>query len=151
MGSIWAFENRMGPLIQPPSRDLKSALTRLEPGESWVLKPENIGSNPHLWTPGIKWGVKPGSYTHLTEFFGPVLGVMCERNLEEAIDRVKQAGYGLTSGIESLDKREQVLWKSQIKAGNLYINRGITGAIALRRHEINPRWDRKSRQENPIM
>ena len=132
VGSAWAFENRMGPLIQPPSGDLKSALTKLEPGESWALKPENIGSNPHLWTPGIKWGVKPGSYTHLTEFFGPVLGVMCAKNLEEAIDLVNQTGYGLTSGIESLDKREQMLWKSRIKAGNLYVNRGTTGAIVLR-------------------
>ncbi len=132
VGSAWAFENRMGPLIQPPSGDLKSALTKLEPGESWVLEPENISSNPHMWTPGIKWGVKPGSYTHLTEFFGPVLGVMCAQNLEEAIDLVNQTGYGLTSGIESLDKREQVLWKSRIKAGNLYINRGTTGAVVLR-------------------
>jgi RHH-type proline utilization regulon transcriptional repressor/proline dehydrogenase/delta 1-pyrroline-5-carboxylate dehydrogenase len=132
VGSAWAFENRMGPLIRPPSGDLKSALTRLEPGESWALKPENIGSNPHLWTPGIKWGVKPGSDTHLTEFFGPVLGVMCAKNLEEAIDIVNQTGYGLTSGIESLDSREQALWKSRIKAGNLYVNRGTTGAIVLR-------------------
>ncbi len=132
VGSAWAFENRMGPLIQPPSGDLKSALTKLEPGESWALKPENIGANPHLWTPGIKWGVQPASYTHLTEFFGPVLGVMCAKNLEEAIDLVNQTGYGLTSGIESLDKREQVLWKSRIKAGNLYVNRGTTGAVVLR-------------------
>ena len=132
VGSAWSFENRMGPLIQPPSGDLKSALTELETGETWALKPENIGANPHLWTPGIKWGVKPGSHTHMTEFFGPVLGVMCAKNLAEAIDLVNQTGYGLTSGIESLDRREQALWKNRIKAGNLYINRGTTGAIVLR-------------------
>ncbi len=131
-GSAWDFENKMGPLIVPPSGDLKNALTKLEPGETWVLKPLNIGANQNLWTPGIKWGVKPGSYTHLTEFFGPVLGVMCANNLDEAIDLVNQTGYGLTSGIESLDKREQALWKSRVKAGNLYINRGTTGAIVLR-------------------
>lgn len=132
VGSAWDFENKMGPLIAPPSGDLKSALTRLESGEFWALKPENMGRNPNLWTPGIKWGVTPGSYTHLTEFFGPVLGVMCAKNLDEAIDLVNQTGYGLTSGIESLDKREQSLWKSRVKAGNLYINRGTTGAIVLR-------------------
>jgi RHH-type proline utilization regulon transcriptional repressor/proline dehydrogenase/delta 1-pyrroline-5-carboxylate dehydrogenase len=131
-GSVWAFENRMGPLILPPSGDLKTALTTLEPGESWALQPENIGGNPHLWTPGIKWGVQPGSYTHRTEFFGPVIGVMCADNLEAAIDLVNQTGYGLTSGLESLDKREQALWKTRIQAGNLYINRGTTGAIVLR-------------------
>jgi len=131
-GSAWNFENKMGALIHAPEGDLKRALTSLEPGETWTLKPENIHDNPHMWTPGIKWNVKSGSYTHLTEFFGPVLGVMCAENLNHAIKLVNQTGYGLTSGLESLDTREQETWKSHIKAGNLYINRGTTGAIVLR-------------------
>ncbi len=131
-GSPWDFENKMGPLTNLPGEDLKRALTQLEPGESWALKPENLNNNPHMWTPGIKWGVKSGSYTHMTEFFGPVLGVMCAKDLDEAITLVNQTGYGLTSGLESLDTREQEKWKSSIEAGNLYINRGTTGAIVLR-------------------
>ncbi len=131
-GSAWDFENRMGPLIRPPAGDLKRALTRLEPGETWALEPGNIEGNPCLWTPGIKWGVSPGSYTHMTEFFGPVLGVMKAENLDEAITLVNQTGYGLTSGIESLDEREQETWKERIRCGNLYINRGTTGAVTLR-------------------
>ena len=35
-------------------------------------------------------------------------------------------------GIETLDEREQKVWKAQIQAGNLYINRGTTGAVTLR-------------------
>jgi RHH-type proline utilization regulon transcriptional repressor/proline dehydrogenase/delta 1-pyrroline-5-carboxylate dehydrogenase len=57
---------------------------------------------------------------------------MCAENLEHAIDLVNQTGYGLTSGLESLDNREHDVWKKGIKAGNLYINRGTTGAITLR-------------------
>jgi RHH-type proline utilization regulon transcriptional repressor/proline dehydrogenase/delta 1-pyrroline-5-carboxylate dehydrogenase len=76
--------------------------------------------------------VQPGSYTHLTEFFGPVLGVMRYETLAEAIAFVNQTGYGLTSGLESLDDREQDTWKAGIRAGNLYINRPTTGAIVLR-------------------
>jgi RHH-type proline utilization regulon transcriptional repressor/proline dehydrogenase/delta 1-pyrroline-5-carboxylate dehydrogenase len=131
-GMVWNFRNRMGPLIHPPVGTLKRALTRLEPGESWALKPVNILDNPNMWTPGIKWGVQPGSYTHMTEFFGPLLGVMCADNLDQAIDLINQTGYGLTSGLESLDEREQVHWRERIKAGNLYINRVTTGAIVLR-------------------
>jgi len=122
----------MGPLIHPPSGDLKRALTHLEPGESWALKPENIDNNPCMWTPGIKWGVQPKSYTHTTEFFGPLLGVMCAKNLDHAIKMVNQTGYGLTSGLESLDKREHAYWQEHINAGNLYINRETTGAVVLR-------------------
>lgn len=132
VGSAWDFENKLGPLIQLPRGDLLRALTTLEPGESWALVPRPAEDNPFLWTPGIKWGVQPGSYTHLTEFFGPVLAVMCADNLAHAIRLVNQTGYGLTSGLESLDKREQVQWTAGIRAGNLYINRGTTGAIVLR-------------------
>jgi RHH-type proline utilization regulon transcriptional repressor/proline dehydrogenase/delta 1-pyrroline-5-carboxylate dehydrogenase len=38
----------------------------------------------------------------------------------------------LTSGLESLDDREQNFWASRVQAGNLYINRPTTGAIVLR-------------------
>jgi RHH-type proline utilization regulon transcriptional repressor/proline dehydrogenase/delta 1-pyrroline-5-carboxylate dehydrogenase len=131
-GSAWDFSNKMGPLIRPPREDLNKALSELEPAESWALKPENISANPHMWTPGIKYDVKPGSYTHMTEFFGPLLGVMRARDLAHAVELVNQTGYGLTSGLESLDPREQQYWTRRIKAGNLYINRGTTGAVTLR-------------------
>jgi RHH-type proline utilization regulon transcriptional repressor/proline dehydrogenase/delta 1-pyrroline-5-carboxylate dehydrogenase len=68
----------------------------------------------------------------MTEFFGPLLGVMRAENLEHAIRMVNQTGYGLTSGLESLDRREHSYWKERVKAGNLYINRGTTGAVTLR-------------------
>ncbi len=132
VGSAWAFQNKMAALIRPPSGDLKNALTRLEDGETWALEPQMVDGNPHMWTPGIKYGVQPGSYTHMTEFFGALLGVMRADNLAHAVSLVNQTGYGLTSGIESLDRREQEYWKENIFAGNLYINRGTTGAITLR-------------------
>jgi RHH-type proline utilization regulon transcriptional repressor/proline dehydrogenase/delta 1-pyrroline-5-carboxylate dehydrogenase len=132
VGSPWRFRNKVGPLIGPPDGDLLRGLTTLEPGESWALQPENREENPYLWSPGIKWGVQPGSYTHMTEFFGPVLGVMCADDLDHAIELVNMTGYGLTSGLESLDRREQAKWKASLRAGNLYVNRGTTGAIVLR-------------------
>jgi len=57
VGSAWNFTSKVGPLIRPPDGDLKRAVTQLEPGETWVLEPKNIHGNPHLWTPGIKYGV----------------------------------------------------------------------------------------------
>ncbi len=57
---------------------------------------------------------------------------MRAENLDHAIELVNATGYGLTSGLESLDKREQEHWKARVRAGNLYINRGTTGAITLR-------------------
>jgi RHH-type proline utilization regulon transcriptional repressor/proline dehydrogenase/delta 1-pyrroline-5-carboxylate dehydrogenase len=131
-GSAWDFENKMGPMIQPPHGDLAKALTTLAANETWALKPENIESNPYMWSPGIKWDVQPGSISHMIEFFGALLGVMRARDLNHAIEMANQTGYGLTSGLESLDPREQVQWKDRLKAGNLYINRSTTGAVTLR-------------------
>jgi RHH-type proline utilization regulon transcriptional repressor/proline dehydrogenase/delta 1-pyrroline-5-carboxylate dehydrogenase len=132
VGSAWDLETRMGPLIRPPDGDLETALKVLDPGEEWALMPHQVNDNRCLWTPGIKYGVRPGSYMHMTEFFGPVLAVMRFSTLAEAVDLVNQTGYGLTSGLESLDEREWDYWKNHIRAGNLYINRVTTGAIVLR-------------------
>ena len=132
VGSAWEPSTELGPMIRPPTGKLDAALKELEEGESWALRPRPSTDNPHLWSPAVKWGVQPGSVTHTTEFFGPVLGVMRARDLEDAIALVNDTGYGLTSGLQSLDEREQQLWAASVRAGNLYINRGTTGAIVLR-------------------
>ncbi|MHC4993565.1 MAG: proline dehydrogenase family protein, partial [Planctomycetota bacterium] len=132
VGSAWDLSNAVGPLIHEPSGPLARALTRLEPGETWALEPRPVRGLPNAWTPGVKWGVSAGSYTHLTEFFGPVLGVMRASDLDEAVALANQTGYGLTAGLESLDEREQERWRETIFAGNLYVNRSTTGAIVLR-------------------
>ncbi|MFM8214148.1 MAG: proline dehydrogenase family protein, partial [Pirellula sp.] len=132
VGSAWDLSTKVGPLIRPPSGDLLRGLKELERGEKWLVMPTQLGDNPCLYTPGVKWNVQPGSFTLCTELFGPVLGVMGFDRLEEAIKIVNATGYGLTSGLESLDDREQQVWKSKIRAGNLYINRSTTGAIVLR-------------------
>ena len=132
IGSAWETKNKLGPIISPPSGDLLKGLKELESGESWALMPKNVDENPRLYSPGIKWNVRRGSYTHMTEFFGPVLAVMSFRSLTEAIDIVNESGFGLTSGLESLDDREQEQWLASLRAGNLYVNRSTTGAIVLR-------------------
>jgi RHH-type proline utilization regulon transcriptional repressor/proline dehydrogenase/delta 1-pyrroline-5-carboxylate dehydrogenase len=130
--SAHRLHTRVAPLIRPPAGPLEEALKTLEPGETWAVMPHRVGDNPNLWSPGIKYGVTPGSVTHLTEFFGPLLGVMRYEKLAEAIEVVNATGYGLTSAIHSLDDREIEQWKRGIRAGNLYVNRGTTGAIVLR-------------------
>ena len=133
VGSAWDTSTKVGPLIRPPSGVLEAGLKELEPGEEWAVVPRlRVDGNPHLVSPGVKWGVQPNSSTHCTELFGPVLGVMEARDLDHAIELVNATGYGLTSGLESLDDREHELWCNRIRAGNLYINRPTTGAIVLR-------------------
>jgi RHH-type proline utilization regulon transcriptional repressor/proline dehydrogenase/delta 1-pyrroline-5-carboxylate dehydrogenase len=131
-GSAWETSSRITPLTQPPGDALQRALTTLDEGEEWLLAPRRIGDHPCLWSPGIKVGVRRGSFFHHTECFGPVLGLMRAAGLDEAIDLANDTPFGLTSGIQSLDDREIDRWLDRIEAGNLYVNRHITGAIVER-------------------
>jgi RHH-type transcriptional regulator, proline utilization regulon repressor / proline dehydrogenase / delta 1-pyrroline-5-carboxylate dehydrogenase len=129
VGSAWDLASRVTPLTQPPGSALRRALTVLDPGEEWLLEPRASADNPRLWSPGIKLGVRPGSFFHRTECFGPVLGLMRADTLDQAIDLANAQPFGLTSGIHTLDDREIARWVDRVEAGNLYVNRPITGAI----------------------
>jgi RHH-type proline utilization regulon transcriptional repressor/proline dehydrogenase/delta 1-pyrroline-5-carboxylate dehydrogenase len=128
-GPAWDLASRITPLTQPPGDALTRALTMLDDGEQWLLEPRAAPDNPRLWSPGIKLGVAPGSFFHLTECFGPVLGVMRAADLDEAIAHANATAFGLTSGIQSLDDREIDRFLDETQAGNLYVNRPITGAL----------------------
>ena len=125
-----SLDSQVGPVVVPDDETAVRGLTTLGEGEHRELKPRYLGAR--LWTPGIRAGVVPGSEFHLTEYFAPVLGVMRVDTLEEAIEAVNQVDYGLTSGLQTLDTDELAAWLEGIEAGNLYVNRGITGAIVRR-------------------
>jgi len=121
----------MGPLTEPAEGKLLRALTTLDEGERWLVRPRTLDDG-RLWTPGLKEGVVPGSWFHRTECFGPVLGVMTAQTLDEAIDLQNAVAFGLTAGIHSLDDTEVEHWLDRVEAGNVYVNRHITGAIVRR-------------------
>ncbi|HEY9392807.1 MAG TPA: aldehyde dehydrogenase family protein, partial [Nocardioides sp.] len=123
---------QVGPVIEPASGKLLKALTTLAPGETWLVKPRQLDDTGRLWSPGVKTGVKRGSEFHLTEYFGPVLGLISASSLDEALEIQNEVDYGLTAGIHSLDRAEISHWLDSVEAGNAYVNRGITGAIVRR-------------------
>jgi RHH-type transcriptional regulator, proline utilization regulon repressor / proline dehydrogenase / delta 1-pyrroline-5-carboxylate dehydrogenase len=124
--------SQVGPVVEPASGKLLEGLTKLGPGEKWLLEPTQLDDEGKLWTPGIRDGVRRGSDYHRIEYFGPILGIMTADTLDEAIDLVNEVDFGLTSGIHSLDEDEVRTWIDRVEAGNLYVNRGITGAIVRR-------------------
>jgi RHH-type proline utilization regulon transcriptional repressor/proline dehydrogenase/delta 1-pyrroline-5-carboxylate dehydrogenase len=131
-GSVWDTMNYVGPMIDNHNEKLQYAIEHLEEGESWLVAPEFVDEKKYILKPTVKWGVKPGSYTFKNELFAPLLSVVCIDSLEQGIEYVHSSEYGLTAGLQSLNEAEQTLWKNSIEAGNLYINRGITGAIVRR-------------------
>jgi RHH-type proline utilization regulon transcriptional repressor/proline dehydrogenase/delta 1-pyrroline-5-carboxylate dehydrogenase len=132
VGAPTALASQVGPLIGPPRGPLARHLVELDAGERWLVEPRPVPGAADLWTPGIKTGVVAGSHFHTTECFGPVLGLMRARDLDEAIELANATGYGLTGGIHSLDDDEVERWLERVEVGNAYVNRHITGAIVQR-------------------
>lgn len=123
---------QMGPVIEPARGKLLKALTQLEHGESWLVEPRRLDDSGRLWSPGVKTGVGRGSEFHLTEYFGPVLGLIEAETLTEAIEIQNQVDYGLTAGLHTLEHSEIGQWIDAVQAGNAYVNRSTVGAVVRR-------------------
>ena len=82
--------NNWKQITVPDHTPLEGAITTLDKGERWLVEPRKLDDEGKQWTPGVKTGVREGSYFHLTEFFGPVLGIMHAKDLDEAIKFEKQ-------------------------------------------------------------
>ncbi len=132
VGRAYEPGSHVGPVIHPPSGELARALDGLEPGEEWVLRPRALNEARTLWRPGIKRGTTPGSWSHLTEWFGPVLAVIEVADVAHALEVQNGTRFGLTAGLHSLDAEEICWWLDRVRAGNLYVNRPITGAVVHR-------------------
>ncbi|MGE5809056.1 MAG: L-glutamate gamma-semialdehyde dehydrogenase, partial [Nitrospirota bacterium] len=63
------------------------------------------------------------------EIFGPVLAVMRAKDIEEALALANESQYALTGGLFSRSPANIERVKEDFRAGNLYINRKITGAL----------------------
>jgi RHH-type proline utilization regulon transcriptional repressor/proline dehydrogenase/delta 1-pyrroline-5-carboxylate dehydrogenase len=79
--------------------------------------------------PTIFGPVESNSPLSQEEIFGPVLAVIRVETLDEAIQVANSTIYGLTGGIYSRSPAHIERIKAELDVGNLYINRGITGAM----------------------
>jgi RHH-type proline utilization regulon transcriptional repressor/proline dehydrogenase/delta 1-pyrroline-5-carboxylate dehydrogenase len=132
VGPSWELSTTVGPIIRSAEPALERALQHLDPGEYWLIEPRQLDGAGLQWSPGVKLGVRSGSWSHQHEWFGPVLGVMVAPDFTTAIKWQNRTDFGLTAGLQSLDEAECELWMDRIQAGNLYVNRGVTGAIVNR-------------------
>lgn len=82
--------------------------------------------------PAIFTGVLPTARIAQEEIFGPVLAVLKAKDLDEAIAWANGTEYALTGGFFSRSPANIERVRNEFEVGNLYINRGITGAIVAR-------------------
>ena len=66
------------------------------------------------------------------EVFGPVLSVMKVKDFDQAIKWANSTRFALTGGVFSRNPRHLEHARKMFHVGNLYLNRGIVGALVYR-------------------
>jgi len=91
-------------------------------------------SNKHGYfiPPTIFADIPEGHALLSREIFGPVLAVQKASSFEEALSLANNSEYGLTGAVFSRSPRNIELAAREFRVGNLYINRGCTGALVMR-------------------
>ncbi len=121
----------LGPLID--ERAVQKVLSYIEIGEKEgraVLRPDLAHRpGPNFLGPAIFTGIRPEHRLANEEIFGPVLAVLRARDFEEALTFANATDYALTGGLYSRSPRNIARARDAYLVGNLYINRGITGAL----------------------
>jgi RHH-type transcriptional regulator, proline utilization regulon repressor / proline dehydrogenase / delta 1-pyrroline-5-carboxylate dehydrogenase len=110
------------------------AAGRKEATLAWQAKlaPELLASGGYYVPPTVFTGCKVEHKIVREEIFGPVLAILKARDLDEAFAMANASDYALTGGFFSRSPRALARARDEFLVGNLYLNRGCTGAVVQR-------------------
>lgn len=94
-----------------------------------ILYKGHVPSGGYFVPPTIIGDVKAQDDVAQNEFFGPIVALIKADNLSQAIEFANATEYALTGGLFSRSPANIERIKHELEVGNLYINRGITGAM----------------------
>ncbi|MBW4470209.1 MAG: L-glutamate gamma-semialdehyde dehydrogenase [Stenomitos rutilans HA7619-LM2] len=123
---------RVGPVIDAAARD--RILEYIEKGrqECELALEMSAPEGGYFVGPVIFHDVSPTATIAREEIFGPVLAVMRAQTFADALELANGTHYALTGGLYSRTPSHIEQARADFEVGNLYINRGITGAIVAR-------------------
>lgn len=93
---------------------------------------KGLAKEGHFVAPHVFADVPSDARLAQQEIFGPVVSVTRARNFDEAVDFANQSDYALTAGVYSRSPRNLETARRELQAGNIYLNRPITGALVQR-------------------
>src|ERR671911_536280 len=120
----------VGPIISEPQFEKVTSYVDVGKNEGERLLGEDPGDpgNGYFVPPTI-FEVEPDSRVAREEIFGPVLSVIEARDFEDALRIANDNPYGLTGGVYSKTREHLERARHEFRAGNVYFNRKITGAM----------------------
>ena len=121
---------QIGPVIDAEAYErLQGAVDRAPQQGRVLFKHEGVPGHGWFVPPTIVVDVPTDAPLAKDELFGPVLTVMRAPDLDAAIAVANDTDYALTAGILSRSPANIDKASAQLRAGNVYVNRGITGAV----------------------
>jgi RHH-type proline utilization regulon transcriptional repressor/proline dehydrogenase/delta 1-pyrroline-5-carboxylate dehydrogenase len=120
----------VGPLIDADAQARVRAYTEAAHTQGRVvLSREDVPGAGYFAGPLVVADVAPDSPPAREEIFGPVLAVLRAASFADAVELANDTDYALTAGVFSRSPAHIALASNELRAGNVYVNRGITGAV----------------------
>ncbi len=123
-------ETDMGPLIDISSQQRLLYYSDIVQSQGELLTGRSpVPTLGYFVPPSIALNLPEDSPVLTEEIFGPLLAVQIAEDLEEAVWMANSSDYALTAGLYSRSPKNIAFVRDELIAGNIYINRQITGAI----------------------
>jgi RHH-type proline utilization regulon transcriptional repressor/proline dehydrogenase/delta 1-pyrroline-5-carboxylate dehydrogenase len=125
-------ETLVGPVIDADARRRILEYQQLAASEGGIVfqaDPGPLADRGYFVGPTIVANLAPEARVAQEEIFGPVLAVLKAHDLDAALEIANGTAYALTGGFYSRSPAHIEQVRREFVVGNLYINRGITGAL----------------------
>ncbi len=130
IGPVEFPQNFMGALIESAARDKVLRYIEIGKNAGYPLFERKIELENGYFVPlSIFTDVDPESKLAQEEIFGPVIAVIKVKDFDEALRVANGTQYALTGGVFSRSPANIRKARESFRTGNLYINRGCTGAV----------------------
>ena len=124
--------NLMGPVIDQSAQKNIRQYIEIARKEGTVIFSSDVPDDGYYVPITIVGGITPEKRLAQEEVFGPVLAVMRVEDFDQAIAWANSTRFALTGGVFSRNPRHLEQCRKEFRVGNLYVNRGCTGAIVER-------------------
>ena len=123
-------EVQVGPVIDEEAHKRVLRWVEEAPQQGRILgQHDDVPEDGYFVAPTVVEVDDPDAPIAREEIFGPVLTVLRARDLDDAIEIANRSEYALTAGIFSRSPANITRAAAELRVGNVYINRHITGAV----------------------
>ncbi len=125
--------NTLGPVADGAQRDKILRYLELAAEEGEILYRCEVPDGEGFYVPlALVGGITPEHRLAREEIFGPILAILRARDFDQALEWANDCPYALTGGLFSRSPDHLARARTEFRVGNLYLNRGITGALVER-------------------